>query len=386
MREATTVAVIGAGPAGLAVGACLSKAGVDFAILEKDHQVGSSWRRHYARLHLHTVKQYSALPFLPFPENYPRYVPRDLMIRYLESYAAHFDLRPQFGETVRSVRRELNTWVVQGSSGSIRAPFVVVASGYNSERVSPSFVGNETFKGRVIHSSDYVDAKSFVGQSVLVIGMGNTGAEIALDLAEGGARPTISLRNGVHVVPRELFGIPIQIVGMLATRLLSAGLNDWVFPRILDLALGDLSQHGVRRPGQGILQQCTNFGRVPVIDVGTVGAIFEHAIKIAPGVSAMTQDGAIFQDGSRSKYDAIIFATGYRPNYQSFLGIDEIKPSKELGNQENSSIYFVGFRISITGLLRDIAKEAIAVADRISRQDTAVSALGPSSPRIISFG
>lgn len=366
MKEATTVAIIGAGPAGLAVGACLRKANLDFVILEKERQVGSSWRRHYARLHLHTVKQYSALPFLPFPKSYPRYVPKDLVIRYLENYAAHFDLRPQFGETVRSVRRDANTWVIESTSGSIRAPFVVIACGYNAERVTPSFVGMEKFKGKVIHSADYVDAKSFIGQSVLVIGMGNTGAEIALDLAEGGARPTISLRNGAHVVPRELFGVPIQIVGMLATSVLPGDLNDWIFPRILDFALGNLSQHGVRRPAQGILQQCSSSGKIPVIDVGTVGKIFDQAIRIAPGVSAITQDGAIFQDGSGGKYDSIILATGYRPNYQRFLGANEIKPSTGFSSQEDSSIYFVGFHVSITGMLRNIAKEAVAAADRIS--------------------
>jgi cation diffusion facilitator CzcD-associated flavoprotein CzcO len=374
VEEATTVAVIGAGPAGLAVGACLRQAGLDFVILEKGHEVGSSWRRHYARLHLHTVKRYSALPFLPFPERYPRYVPRDLVIRYLENYAAHFDLQPRFGETVSAVRRDANSrdahaWIVESTSGSIRASFVVIASGYNAERVNPSFSGMETFKGKVIHSADYADAKPFAGQSVLVIGMGNTGAEIALDLAESGARPTIALRNGVHIVPRELFGIPIQVVGMLATRLLPAALNDRIFPSILDVALGNLAQHGVRRPAQGILQQCSSSKRIPVIDVGTVREIFARAIKIAPGVSAMTQDGATFQDGSSGTYDAIIFATGYRPSYQRFLGTGDINPS-----QENASIYFVGFRISITGLLRDIAKDAVAVADGISRTHSAARA------------
>ena len=163
-------------------GGRLRKAGLDFTIFEKEQQVGASWRKHYTRLHLHTVKQYSSLPFLPFPETYPRYVPRDLMIRYLEHYAAHFDLQPRFAETVSSVRRDEQTWITESTSGSVRAPFVVIASGYNAERVSPSFVGTETFKGKVIHSADYVDAKPFVGQSVLVIGMGNTGAEIGLDL------------------------------------------------------------------------------------------------------------------------------------------------------------------------------------------------------------
>jgi cation diffusion facilitator CzcD-associated flavoprotein CzcO len=270
MAEHTDVVVIGAGPAGLAVGACLRKAGLDFIILEKDHQVASSWRRHYERLHLHTVKQLSSLPYVPFPAAYPRYVPRHLVVEYLDSYAAHFDLKPRFGDAVRSVRRNGTDWLVQGTSSSISARYVVIASGSNTEPVTPSVPGIETFRGKVIHSADYVNAKPFAGQSVLVIGMGNTGAEIALDLSDAGARTSISLRNGVHIVPRDLFGIPIQIVAMLATSVLPPKALDALFPVILDVALGNLSKHGIKRPKQGMLQQIASSARIPVLDVGTV--------------------------------------------------------------------------------------------------------------------
>jgi cation diffusion facilitator CzcD-associated flavoprotein CzcO len=183
MAESTEVVVVGAGPAGLAVGACLKNAGLDFVILEKEREVASSWRRHYERLHLHTVKQFSSLPFLPFPSDYPRYVPRDLFIRYLDGYAAHFGLKPRFGEAVRAIQREGGQWLVESTSSSIRAANVVIAAGYNTEPSLPSVAGLDKFKGKVIHSAQYANAKPFAGQSVLVIGMGNTGAEIALDLA-----------------------------------------------------------------------------------------------------------------------------------------------------------------------------------------------------------
>src|SRR5262249_26955783 len=147
---------------------------------------------------------------------------------------------------------------------------------------------------------------------------GNTGAEIALDLCEGGARTTISLRNGVHIVPRDLFGIPIQIVAMLATRVLPSRSSDTLFPLILVLAVGDLSKHGIKRPKQGILQQSASSAKIPVIDVGTVRKIYEGAIKIEPRISAITEDGATFFGGNNVKFDAIICATGYRPNYRSF--------------------------------------------------------------------
>ena len=361
MAEITDVAVIGAGPAGLAVGACLRKAGLNFVILEKDRQIAPSWRRHYDRLHLHTVKRYSSLPYLDFPKSYPRYIPKHLVIEYLEAYAERFDLKPRLGDEVRSVRPEAAGWLIDSAASSIRAPFVVIASGYNAEPTIPSFPGMEKFKGQVIHSFSYVNAKPFAGQSVLVAGMGNTGAEIALDLSEGGANPAISVRNGVHIVPRELFGVPIQIVALVATGMLPGWLNDFIFPPILDFALGKPSKHGITRPKQGLLRQIANAGKIPVIDVGTLKKISEGKIHIAPGIGEVLEDGVVFRDGSRKRFDAIILATGYRPNYQSFLKFSSAsKDARELG------LFFAGYHNVVTGLLREISKESVRIASYIS--------------------
>jgi cation diffusion facilitator CzcD-associated flavoprotein CzcO len=365
--EQTTVAIIGAGPAGLAVGACLRKAGVDFIILEKQNQVGSSWRKHYERLHLHTIKRFSSLPFRGLDKNYPRYVPREQMVRYLEGYAICFDLKPRFDETVLSVRRKETEWAIESTTLSLRAPHVVIASGLNTYPITPSFPGLDKFKGRVIHSADYVDAKPFTGQNVLVIGMGNTGAEIALDLSEGGARPTISIRGGVHIVPRDLFGMPIQLIAMLATSVLPLKINDALFPTILDLALGNLSRHGIKRPERGILEQVVKLGKIPVLDIGTVKKISEGTIKVMPGISAITADAVIFEGGPERQFDAIIFATGYRPSYQSFLEAQDINLNGDMPSNNSAGIYFVGFHSPVTGLLREISKKAVQVAADIVR-------------------
>jgi Flavin-binding monooxygenase-like len=381
MPERTDVAVIGAGPAGLAVGAGLRKAGV-FIILERGDKVAWSWHRHYERLHLHTVKQLSSLPCLPFPADYPRYVPRNLVIAYLDRYATNFDLKPRFGETVRSVRRDRNDWFIEATQSSISASYVVVASGFNAEAVMPSFPGLGKFRGKVIHSAQYINAKPFVGQSVLVIGMGNSGAEIALDLSEGGARTTISVRNGVHIVPRDLFGIPIQIVAIMATKLLASAANERLFPRILDLAIGDLSKHGIKR-NEGILQRVVGSARIPVIDVGTVRKISERAIKVAPGISTIASDGASFSGGNSRKFDAVIFATGYRANYRSFLGDSDVSnpgDHKSAERSSNSTIYFVGFNNSVAGLLRQISREAVEVAGDSVRQRSKLVRLAHVSP------
>jgi cation diffusion facilitator CzcD-associated flavoprotein CzcO len=373
MPEQTDVTVIGAGPAGLAVGACLRRAGLNFIILERDQKVASSWHRHYERLHLHTVKHLSCLPYVPFPAAYPRYVPRHLVIEYLDRYAAKFDLKPRLGDAARSVCRDGNDWRIEGTSSSISAPYVVVASGFNAEPAIPSIPGMEKFRGKLIHSAAYTNAKPFAGQSVLVVGMGNTGAEIALDLSEGDARARISIRDGVHIVPRDLFGIPIQLVAMLAAKMLPSAASETLFPRILDLALGDLSKHGIRRPGEGILRRVATSAKIPVIDVGTVRKISQGAIRIEPGISAFTEDGAIFCGGGEGKFDAIILATGYCPNYRSFLQADDIKsPADRPPARQNmdSTIYFVGFKNSVSGLLRQISKEAVQVAHHIVRRRT----------------
>ncbi|WP_430691555.1 flavin-containing monooxygenase [Mesorhizobium vachelliae] len=361
----TNVVIVGAGPAGLAVAACLKQAGQDFIILEKANEVAPSWRRHYRRLHLHTVKSLSSLPFVPFPKNHPRYVPREKVVAYLDAYAERFGLEPRFGVTVKSIRREGDRLQVQTDAGRFNARKIVVATGNNAEPVTPAFPGIEAFKGKLLHSAAYTEATPYVSKDVLVIGMGNTGAEIALDLAESGAHPTISVRKGVHIVPRQLFGVPIQMVG-IASRPMPQALNDWMFPKILDLALGRLEKYGIVRPKQGILQGI-DAGRIPVIDVGTVAAIKQGRIGIAPDIASFTGDGVKFADGAEKKFDAAIFATGYRPSYDAFLPA-ELSPDKSGVNTRATElgVYLVGFYNPVTGLLREIGIEAQAVAKDIA--------------------
>jgi indole-3-pyruvate monooxygenase len=123
--------IIGAGPAGLAVGACLSRARVPFTVLEREESVAASWRHHYDRLHLHTSKGTSALPMLPFPRNYPTYPSRDQVLEYLVSYARTFGVEPHFNEEVLSARPDEGGWEVRTHGATYRAPHLVVATGLN---------------------------------------------------------------------------------------------------------------------------------------------------------------------------------------------------------------------------------------------------------------
>src|SRR6185312_14095942 len=190
--------IIGAGPAGLACAATLRAAGLHVAVLEKAATIGSVWRRHYDRLHLHTDRNHSGLPGLPMPRDFPTYPSRVQLIDYLEAYAAHTGIRPVFNTEVSRVAQDGARWRVETAGEAIGAPAVIVATGIAHAPHRPSWPGIETFGGSIVHSSDYRNATAFAGKRVLVVGFGNSGGEIALDLAEAGVDVSIAVRSPVQ--------------------------------------------------------------------------------------------------------------------------------------------------------------------------------------------
>lgn len=368
----TEVAIIGAGPAGLAVGACLRRRGVDFEIFERAVRVGSAWHRHYKRLHLHTPKGNSGLPFKPFPDDYPRYPSRQQMVDYLEDYATAFELRPHFGEHVTTVRPlSENRWEVITDRTKCTARSVVIASGLSIDRCIPTWPGMDTFRGSVVHSGDYVDAEPYRDQRVLVVGFGNSGAEICIDLWEHGATPSVSVRSPVTVIPRDLFGLPIVTIAT-AFNFLPAALVDFFFRPILRAVVGDLRAHGLQTPSDGPMVQVEKSSRVPVLDIGTVNLIKQGRVKITPAIQRVTERGVVFEDGSSAAFDAIILATGLRPKLD-FLKVDQASewqrhprsiPAK--GRAVLPNLYLCGFHVSVTGMLREIGIEARHIAARIA--------------------
>jgi cation diffusion facilitator CzcD-associated flavoprotein CzcO len=240
VRDEDTI-VIGAGPAGLAASASLRRAGVPHLVVDRAYDVAASWKQHYDRLHLHTVKRHSSLPFSPWPGETPRYPSRADMVSYLEHYAEQHRITPRFGVEVQHVTRESTHFTVDTSAGRLTPRFVVVATGYNGVPNRPEFPGLHAFAGRVVHTQTYKNPQPYAGTRTLVVGCGNSGAEIALDLAEQGIEVAMVVRGPVHVVPRDLFGRPSQETGIMLSRLPIAVRDALVLP-ILRLAVGDLSR------------------------------------------------------------------------------------------------------------------------------------------------
>jgi indole-3-pyruvate monooxygenase len=284
--------VIGAGPAGLAVGACLRRKGRDFAIFDRATEVGSAWRGHYERLHLHTAKRHSALPHRPFPREWPTYVPRERFVTYLEDYARTFDLTPHLGEAIVRAEPTSGGWRVETSTGVHESRNLVVASGYSAVPHTPSLPGRDTFTGTVVHSAEYRNAEPYRGKRVLVVGAGNTGAEIAIDLYEHGAASVdLCVRGPLHVVPRDILGLPAQVLGIL-TSWIPVPMLDVLFGVLVSLLVGNLSRLGIRRPDEGIVARINRVGRIPLIDIGTIALIKSGRICVRPDIRELTADGA----------------------------------------------------------------------------------------------
>lgn len=367
------VLVIGAGPAGLAATACLMRRGLRPQVVEQSDSVGSSWHAHYRRLHLHTVRWHSALPFVPFPRDWPRYVPREQVAGYLETYARKFGIAPAFGQEAVAIARDGAAWETLCRSGRrFRSRTVVVATGANKVPHMPAFPGQPSFGGRVLHSREYRDAAPFAGRRVLVVGMGNTGAEIALDLAEQGVDVTLAVRSPVNIVLRDVLGRPTQVTAMLLSHLPNA-VADAIAVAFRRLTVGDLRRYGLHTPAQSPLRQLREEGRTPVIDVGTLAMIKRGGIAVRPGIDSFTADGVRFTDGRTERFDAVIMATGYRPTLEAlFPGITvpvdaNGMPLSVTGSGPLEGVYFVGFDVRQPGgLLRTIGLQARGVAERIA--------------------
>lgn len=206
--------IVGAGPSGLAVAAGLQEQGVPFVIIERADCIASLWqKRAYDRLRLHLPKQFCQLPGLPFPPHYPSYPSKDQFLDFLHSYAHHFRLRPRFNETVASARHDAvsGLWLVRtvavggGGGAEYLCRSLVVATGENAEMVVPEVEGVQEFCGRVLHASEYKSGEDYRGKKVLVVGCGNSGMEVSLDLSNHNAFPSMVVRSSVMPTPLCLF-------------------------------------------------------------------------------------------------------------------------------------------------------------------------------------
>ncbi len=369
--EVTHTLIIGAGPAGLACAACQQKKAIPYIILEKESQACGSWRNHYDRLHLHTSKNLSGLPYKKFGDTVATYPSRDDVVHYLEDYANEFSILPVFGTAALSIKNEKGFWITETTNGTYQSQYIIIASGMAHKPNIPVFKGIETFPGKIIHSSQYKNGKEFSGRNVLVVGFGNSAGEQAICLYEHGAYPALSVRSPVNVLPRDIFGIPVLKIGMMLSSL-PPRLADKINSPLLRLIIGDIEKIGLKKSGYGPLEQIQKQKRIPLLDIGTIKLIKQGHIKVYGGIQKIEGSTVFFEDNTQQNFDAIIFATGYCHNLKNFLNIgdDRVRDLQNKITRQSHfgerGLYSCGFFVSPNGMLREIAIEAKKIARDIA--------------------
>ncbi|MEV4350792.1 NAD(P)/FAD-dependent oxidoreductase [Actinoplanes sp. NPDC049596] len=367
------VTVLGAGAAGLAVAAQLKTRGVDSVVLERGPGVATSWRGRYDRLKLHTVRRLSGLPGLAIPREYGRWVRRDDLVRYLEAYSRHFDLDVRTGTTVERVKPGGERWSLQlADGGELTARTVVVATGYLHTPVVPEWPGLSDWRGTLLHSAAYRNAEPFRGKHVLVVGPGNSGAEIATDLAEGGAASVrLAIRTPPHIVRRSTAGWPAQMNGLVL-----GGLPERVFntmaATMAKMEMPDLRPYGIERPAEGLKTRLRKYRYVPLQDVGIVRDVRAGRVQPVAAVRGFTSDSVQLADGTSVQPDVVVAATGYGTGLRELFDDPALfdktgVPFVHGGPAARPGLFFIGYDVTLGGMLRQAAIESRRVARTVKR-------------------
>lgn len=337
--------VIGGGQAGLAAGYHLQKAGVGFRILEASTQASGSWPLYYDSLRLFSPAGYSSLPGLPFPGDPARYPTRDEVIAYLSHYAAHFQLPVQTQTRVEAVERQAEGFSIKTATHTYFARNVIAATGSFSRPYVPTFPGQAEFPGHIQHAVTYRNPAPFRGQRVVVVGAGNSAVQIAAELAQV-ARVTLATREPLQFRPQRILG---------------QDLHFWL--RWTGL---DAKSHFASRP-------------VPPIDTSGYAAMLKRGLfDQRPMFTQLTAHGVEWAEGQEEAVDALVLATGYRPNLSYLAGLgalDEAElPLQTQGvSRTVPGLYFVGLsyqRNLASATLRGVGPDAARVVQHLRQRHT----------------
>lgn len=368
--QKTNTLIIGASAAGLACAAQLSNYNLDYIILEKEAHVAHAWRNHYDRLHLHTNKGASELPFIKYPKGTPNYPPRIQVVKYMEDYQKKMDINPIFNSEVNSTNNTNSQWMVETNHGSYQSNNLIVCTGNTNTPIKVTKPGIDTFPGKVLHSSEYINGKEFTGKNVLIIGFGNSACEIGICLHEHGAHPSFSVRSPVNVIPRDIIGIPVLSLG-IAQASFPPKLADTLNKPLIKLIVGDITKYGLRKLPYGPTEQIVKHHKIPLLDIGTMDLIKQGYIDVFGDIMKIKKDLIHFEEDKEKRFDAIIMGTGYQTGLEEIVDISKkrkediqlkINIRKYLGKD---NLFFCGFYVSPTGMLREISIESGIIAKRI---------------------
>jgi cation diffusion facilitator CzcD-associated flavoprotein CzcO len=297
-----------------------------------------------------------------------------VLVRYLEEYADRHALDVRLGTSVERIERDNGGWALRTSTGDVTATQAIVATGYEHTPAIPEWPGRDRFGGSVLHAAEYRNAEPFAGATVLVVGPGCSGMEIAYDLAEGGAgRVLLAVRTPPNIVLRRgPGGLPGDVPALAMLRL-PARLADAQMKVIRRLAIGDLAEYGLPQPEEGVFARHHREGKAPaIVDPQVIEAIKDRRIEIVAGLESLDESGVQLADGSRVEPDAVIAATGYRRALEPIVGhlgvLDERGSPRALGGAAAApGLRFIGY-VPRPGQIGYMGGEATRAAKAIARE------------------
>ncbi len=379
------VCVIGAGLSGLAVAHALRERGIDFVCLEKADDVGGIWRQPeagergpgYQTLHLNTAKQLTGYVDFPMPDAYPLYPRHSQFAAYLRSFAEwsgvrdHVELRTE----VTSVRQDADgLWTVVsrdagGAETSRRFERVIVASGHHTDPALPDPLpeGADSFAGTILHSLDYRTGSDFAGRRVVVVGLGASAVDIAADLSRHAAGTFLSVRRGLHIVPKQLYGMSVDVIAEAPwfNEMSFAERIQWAEQALL-VARGKLSDYGLPEPDHPVFSSATT------LSDEILSRIRHGAVTPRPAIASFDGDRVVFTDGTSEAADAVVYCTGFHMTWP-FLPADcpvaadgSVELYRRVVPADRPGLYFVGLVRPVGAITRLVEAQARWVAQLIA--------------------
>lgn len=347
-KEKFSTIVIGAGQAGLAAGYFLNKINEDFIIIDKENQIGDSWRQRWDSLRLFTPSQYDGLPGFPFPVNRGSLPTKEEMTDYLLNYANKFSLPVQLNTNVIELRKISEVYELITSEGKLLADYVIVTTGTNQNAYIPEFAKGIDKKIVQIHSSEYKNPQLFPASNTLVVGAGTSGVEIALELSA--SRPTMLSGKATPHIPDFVFRYFGKLYWWFAHNILtlSTPIGRKVRPKILN-------------------------GGAPLISV-SLENVKEAHVEQLPRLTDIKDGLPQLEDGRVVSVTSIVWATGYKPDF-SWIKFDVTDksgwPKTNRGISESSKgLYFLGmlFQYGLTsGLVGGVGRDAAYVVKHLKK-------------------
>ncbi len=364
--------VIGAGPSGLAVARELEhKHGLETLVLDRAAAPAVSWRTRYDNFRLNTTGFLSHLPGQRIPLTAGRWPTREDMVRYFDNYVRRQNITLALGCEVNGIVPASGGWRLDTSSGEIRTRAMVLATGNYRMPNIPAWPGLSQFIGEVVHSGNFTNAWPYRGRDVLVVGAGNSAADIAVQLANNGARRIwLAVRTPPHLVRRAIGPLPSDILLELFA---------WAPAKAVDpiiglserLMWGDLSAYGFNRPPAGLKATVERTGRIPTLADQLIDAVRAGRVEVVPAVVAVEPDRVILADGSGIPAAMIIAATGFSTDLDGLVG--HLGVLDEHGNLPGGfashigdGMFAIGYGIPPNGPLRAIRRAASPLAREIA--------------------